>query len=164
MANPLGIGRELADGSILSFTPDSRFGQVAFDCYRGDEVALTVSLPFLGWAVVAFQQVDVPGCYLTRLLAVGLGEDGTPCTEVDVQRLHDLEQGEGIETRLIAAAAAVAPAVEPGARNLSRIPIDEIIGSFDSEPDPLFDAEIFPLPQTPAAGDTDTESDGDLDA
>ncbi|WP_328475675.1 hypothetical protein OHA21_19940 [Actinoplanes sp. NBC_00393] len=160
MANPLGIGRELADGSILSFTPDSRFGQVAFDCYRGDEVALTVSLPFLGWAVVAFRQVDEPGCYLTRLLAVGLGEDGTPCTEVDVQRLHDLEPGEGIQTRLIAVVAAVAPAVEP--RNLSRIPIDEIISSFDIEPDPLFDASIFPLPNTsPAELPDDADADAD---
>ncbi|MBG0565556.1 hypothetical protein [Actinoplanes aureus] len=147
----------LADGSILSFTPDGRFSSVEFGCYRGDEMVTAVSLPFLGWAVVAFQQADGPG-YYTQLLAVGLRENGRPATEVDVRRMHDVDGDQGIRTRLIAAAPEV------GAGSLSRIPVDEIIGIFDDEPDPLFEGEtplyepeIFPRPDGDAADDEDPE-------
>lgn len=153
MANPLGIGRDLADGSVIGFTPDARYSNVEFDCYRGDQLASTVSMPFLGWAVVAFRRADDPACYYTRLLATGLGEDGTPATLVDVRRLHDLEAGVEIKTRLVA---------DGGFRSLSRIPIDEIISNFDSDPDPLFEGPPDSLYGFPLAGDDsadDTEAD-----
>ncbi|MEU4427707.1 hypothetical protein AB0F81_44390 [Actinoplanes sp. NPDC024001] len=142
------MARELADGSIVSFTPDGRFSGVEFDCYRGDDIVSTVSLPFLGWAVVAFPAGD-PGRYRTRLLAVGLGEDGEPATVVDIRRVHGLADDQGIRTRLTDAGTV---------RSLSRIPIDEIIGNFDVEPDPLFaDDDLFPLRSDDAESDDDPE-------
>jgi hypothetical protein len=87
-----------AEYSILRFTPDDRFVTVHFEGYRGDELVVSLTLPFIGWAVVVNWVQG--GTYGPRLEAVGLSEHGEPVTAYLIGQNFALDEGKVIQTKL----------------------------------------------------------------
>ena len=87
-----------AVNTILSFVPDDRFTTVQFDGYRDDRCVVSLTLPFIGWAVI----VDwIQGSeYGTRMGAVGLSEHGEPITAYMIGQSYSLEEGKVIQVKL----------------------------------------------------------------
>ena len=92
--------------SMISFTPDARFTTVHYDCYRDRELVLSLSLPFIGWAVVLERHEDDPTIWYTRLVALGLDAKGAPITPNAIAANFSLHEGQVIQTRLIGADGA----------------------------------------------------------
>jgi hypothetical protein len=90
-----------AEYSILSFTPDNRFATVHFEGYRDEERVVSLTLPFIGWAVVVNWVQG--GAYGTRLEAVGLSEYGEPVTAYMIGQNFSLDEGKVIQTKLMPA-------------------------------------------------------------
>jgi hypothetical protein len=91
-----------ADYSVINFIPDSRFATVHYDCYQGQDLVVSLDLPFIGWAIVLERYVDDPSNFGTKLIAVGLDENGVPFTPVDIAANFSLEIGQIIQTKLVA--------------------------------------------------------------
>lgn len=77
------------EGSILSFTPDTRYLTVHFQGTRNGRDT-TESMPFLGWAVQVVAQSD--DGYQTALVPVGMRGSGEPLTAWDLVRLDELDK------------------------------------------------------------------------
>ena len=89
--------------SMISFTPDARFTTVHYDCYRDQELVVSLALPFIGWAVVLERHENDPTIWYTKLVALGLDADGVPITPNGIAADFDVHEGQVIQTRLIGA-------------------------------------------------------------
>lgn len=105
----IGSGMIPFEYSILDFTPDNRLTTVHFDGYVGAECVVSLTLPFIGWAVVVDVVKEGPDGtieYGTRLQAVGLTEKGDPVIAHMIEQNYSLEEGKVVQTRLIPASNA----------------------------------------------------------
>jgi hypothetical protein len=133
------------EGSIISFTPDTRFATVHYEGYRGHDLVVTLELPFIGWALITGHNDRDPRAYWTKLVAVGLDDTGQPVLPLDIAANFSLDEGKVFQTRLVAVGGSevsgranpgwggipTAPLAGSGSRRARHVPTNEVV---DCEP------------------------------